>query len=246
MSTLPIALNHFRQALEAESVNLSKMPSEVRSRWVASDGTFRVQVTPAAALTTDAARRRFVEAVRSVAPDAGGSTVLQVEAGRAIVRAFSDALIYAALGIVVLLLVLMRSVRLTLAVLLPLAAGGIMTVAAMVGLGMPFNFANVIALPLLLGVGVDNGIHMVQRGRRGVSGPAGLLETTTARGVLFSTLTTLCGFGGLALSPHPGTASMGLLLCVGLLLNVGCTLVLLPALFHPDRASEPAAAEEVG
>jgi predicted RND superfamily exporter protein len=98
----------------------------------------------------------------------------------------------------------------------------------------------VIALPLLLGVGVDNGIHMVQRSRRTLAAPGGLLETTTARGVLFSTLTTLCGFGGLALSPHPGTASMGQLLSIGLILIVACTLVLLPALVPPRSRTPPA------
>ncbi len=239
LGTLPAAMEGFALALRAGPVTLASMPAELKSHWISEQGTYRVQVSPAGAMQTDAARRAFVDAVAAVAPGAGGPVVIQVEAGRAIVRAFVMALIYAAAGILVLLMMLMRSVRLSAVVLLPLICGGVMTVGAMVVLRMPFNFANVIALPLLLGVGVDNGIHMVQRSRRAMTGRAGLLATSTARGVLFSMLTTLCGFGGLALSPHPGTASMGILLTLGLLLIVGCTLILLPAMLQPRPEDAP-------
>ena len=113
-------------------------------------------------------------------------------------------------------------------VLLPLR---LITIAAMVAMGIPFNFANVICLPLLLGIGVDNGVHMVHRAR--AAPPAAgqsILQTSTARGVVLSALTTVCGFGNLAYSSHPGTASMGQVLTLGLALSVVCTLVLLPAL----------------
>ena len=119
----------------------------------------------------------------------------------------------------------------TLFVLLPLILAGLITIAAMVAIGIPFNFANVICLPLLLGIGVDNGVHMVHRAR--AAPPAAgqsILQTSTARGVVLSALTTVCGFGNLAYSSHPGTASMGQVLTLGLALSVVCTLVLLPAL----------------
>jgi predicted RND superfamily exporter protein len=108
----------------------------------------------------------------------------------------------------------------------------VFTGAATVVLDIPFNFANVIALPLLLGIGVDSGIHMVHRFRTALPQHGNLLATSTARAVLFSALTTICGFGNLALSPHPGTASMGLLLTLGLGFTLVCTLIVLPALLE--------------
>ena len=116
----------------------------------------------------------------------------------------------------------------------PIFVAGLLTVAAMVLLDLPFNFANMIALPLLLGIGVDNGIHMVHRHRAASAQPGGLLGTSTARAVFFSTLTTVASFGNLAFSRHIGTASMGKLLTIGMLLILVCTLVMLPALLERD------------
>ena len=105
---------------------------------------------------------------------------------------------------------------------------------------MPFNFANVIPLPLLLGVGVDNGIHIVQRARDPAAAGESLLATSTARAVLFATLTTVFSFGNLALSSHFGLATMGRLLTIGMLAVLVCTLVVLPSLLMTiDRTSEP-------
>jgi predicted RND superfamily exporter protein len=101
-------------------------------------------------------------------------------------------------------------------------------------LHIPFNFANVIALPLILGVGVDNGIHMVHRMRTAPPNNGRLLQTSTARAVLFSSLTTICSFGNLALSPHRGMASMGQVLSIGIALTLLCTLVVLPTLIKKE------------
>ena len=110
-----------------------------------------------------------------------------------------------------------------------------MTGATSVLFSIPFNFANVIALPLLLGIGVDCGIHMAHRLRTSPHEGNNILRTSTARAVLFSALTTICGFGNLALSPHRGTASMGLLLTIGIGLTLICTLVVLPALMTKSK-----------
>jgi predicted RND superfamily exporter protein len=95
---------------------------------------------------------------------------------------------------------------------------------------LPFNFANVIVLPLLFGLGVASGLHIVLRARQ--AGPQRVLLTSTPRAVLFSALTTVGSFGALALSSHKGTASMGLLLSIAIGLTIVCTLVVLPALLH--------------
>jgi predicted RND superfamily exporter protein len=125
---------------------------------------------------------------------------------------------------------LLRSVVGMLLVLIPLTLAGLLTVAGSVLLNVPFNFANVIALPLVLGVGVDYGVYLVQRGRLAAATRVNILRTGTARAVLFGALITTASFGNLMLAKHPGTVSMGILLTVGLAMTLLCALVLLPSL----------------
>jgi len=120
-------------------------------------------------------------------------------------------------------------------VLTPLALAGVLVGAGSVLLESPFNFANVIVLPLLLGLGVSSGIYIVLRDREmraAAASGAEVLRTATPRGVVFSALTCITSFGSLTFSAHPGTSSMGLLLTLALTLALLCTLVLLPALLH--------------
>ena len=116
--------------------------------------------------------------------------------------------------------------------LAPLVLAAVLTGAASAVLDIPFNFANVIVLPLLLGIGVDSAIHLVHRHRTDPSGEGTVLRTSTARGVVFSALTTICSFGSLMLSTHRGTATMGALLTIGVGFTLVCTLVVLPALLR--------------
>ncbi|MBL6945415.1 MAG: MMPL family transporter, partial [Rhodospirillales bacterium] len=131
-------------------------------------------------------------------------------------------------GIIILLALVLRNVRDTLLVFAPLLLATLLTVACSVLFNLPFNFANVIVLPLLFGLGVANGIHVVLRARDEAGG--GVFETSTPRAVVFSALTTVGSFGSIAVSSHPGTASMGVLLTIAISLTLVCTLVLLPAL----------------
>jgi predicted RND superfamily exporter protein len=128
-----------------------------------------------------------------------------------------------------LLIVVLRSVRDTMLVILPLALAALLTVAASVLLGISFNFANVIVLPLLAGLGVASGIHLVARARDPARGMA-LMQTSTPRAVILSALTTIGSFGSLAISSHRGTASMGELLTIAIAFTLICTLIVLPAL----------------
>jgi predicted RND superfamily exporter protein len=143
----------------------------------------------------------------------------------------------ALIAIFALLWLLLRKVRDALLVLLPLLVGALLTVIGCVVSGLAINYANIIALPLLLGIGVAFNIYFVINWRNGVTTP---LQSPTTRAVLYSALTTGCAFGSLAASPHLGTASMGLLLFLSLALSVGSTFVLLPALFSlmPKQAAD--------
>jgi predicted RND superfamily exporter protein len=216
-------------SLEADRITSQDLPPDLVARWRAADGTYRVEVSPREDLNDAAALRRFVNAVRKIAPEAIGFPVIYLDAGNAVVWAFQQAFVLALIAISGLLFVLLRPKSDVLLVLLPLLLAGALTGAASVLLDIPFNFANVIALPLLLGIGVDNGIHMVHRMRASPPASGQILQTSTARAVLFSSLTTICSFGNLAFSPHRGMASMGIMLSVGIGFALICTLIVLPA-----------------
>ncbi len=224
---LPDNIARLARALEAEPVTLETLPPRLARRWRSEQGRWRVAAHPAQALDTARALREFVAAVGNLVPEITGGPVLDVEAARVVVRAFAQAFALAAAAIVLLLAVTLRRAADVLTVLAPLATASLLTGALMALLDIPFNFANIIALPLLLGVGVDNGIHMVTRIRAGDANP---LAHATGRAVLVSALTTLASFGSLGLSHHPGTASLGQVLTLGLVLTLAATLVMLPAL----------------
>jgi len=220
----------------SEPITLDDLPESLRARLVAADGRVRIQVLPRDDLDDNAALRRFVDAVRGVAPRAVGAPISILESGDAVVRAFQQALASAVVVTLILLLGLTRRPRDAFLVMVPLALATALTGAASVLLDIPFNFANVIVLPLLFGIGVDSAIHLVLRARAWREGDGHLLETSTARGIVFSGLTTIGSFGSLMLSAHRGTASMGALLAIGVATTLICTLIVLPALLlrRPD------------
>jgi hypothetical protein len=240
LGSLPARLDTLATSLEAEEVTRDDLPEDLIEHWVSKDDHYRVTIFPRENLNQNDAMRRFVAAVRTVAPDAVGFPVIYLEAGDAVVRAFKHAFLMALVAVALLLLILLRPKSDTLLVLLPLLLAGVLTGAASVILKIPFNFANVIALPLLLGIGVDSGIHMVHRMRSAPPPGGQVLETSTARAVLYSSLTTICSFGNLAVSPHQGMASMGILLTVGIGFTLLCTLVVLPALMVTGNNSAQA------
>jgi hopanoid biosynthesis associated RND transporter like protein HpnN len=239
LGSLPAQLRLLAAALSAGHVTLEKLPDALLERMITEDGRVRVQIFPRADLNHHAALAAFVDGVREVAPDVAGSASEIVESGRAVVRALRQALLTAVVAIALFLLVLWRSVNDTALVLVPLGLAAILTVAASVLLDIPFNFADVIVLPLLLGMGVDSGIHLVTRARSGWRGRENLLATSTARAVAYSALTTVASFGTLGFATHLGLATLGQLLALGVGFTILCNLVLLPALIalHAPRAA---------
>jgi hypothetical protein len=230
LASLPGRIATLVESLNAEPIGLESLPDEVRHRWVDPAGRYRVEIIPREDLEDPKALHRFIRDVRSVLPDATGSPIIYMEASDAVVRAFAQAFTYALLAISLILWVSMdRNIDVVL-VLAPLLLAAMLTGAAVVLLGIPFNFANIIALPLLLGMGVDNGIHMVHRFRTAPPEDGVMLKTSTATAIGLSALTNTSAFGSLAVSPHTGTASMGVLLTVGILLTLACTMFILPSL----------------
>ncbi|MGH7079572.1 MAG: MMPL family transporter [Acetobacteraceae bacterium] len=215
---LPLALDRLRTALQAAPARIASVPGDLRRNWVLPDGRARVQVLPVKAALTSTGLHRFVAEVTRVAPNAGGTAVRVVATSNTIVGAFRSAALAAVLAIAAILLIALRSLRDVALVLAPLLLSAALTVLVMVMLPLRLNYANIIALPLLLGVGVSFNIYFVMNWR---AGRRDMLASATARAVAFSALTTGTAFGSLALSAETGTASMGELL----LISLGCTLV---------------------
>ncbi len=236
LANLPSLFDDLKTSLQAHPVKDSDLPQDLRSRYVTSSGQYRVEVFPRENILNPDALKRFVEAVTTLAPDSTDTPVAIREAGNAVVHSFLLATLYAFFAITLFMLIELKSVSDTVLVLLPLALSLLITGAASVILDIPFNFANVIVIPLLLGSGVE-GIYFIHRFRTDPPPSGNMLETSTARALFFSTLTTILSFSTLSFSHHQGMASMGKLLtiCIGSLMIT--TLVLLPALLKFVRSS---------
>lgn len=232
VSGLPQRLTALGTALAADGLALDTVPASLRGDWVAADGTARVLVLPKGALATPADMERFVDAVATVSGTGTGLPVAVVESSRVVLGAFAIASALALAAIVVMLALALRRPADVAYALAPVILAAVLTVAAAALAGLPITFANIIGLPLLLGIGVTFPIYLVARWR---AGGDGLLSSGTARAVLFSALTTGAAFGALALSAHPGTADMGRLLLIALVALLVSNLVVLPALLAGAR-----------
>ncbi|SDB64388.1 MMPL family transporter [Belnapia rosea] len=233
---LTATLAQLAEVLQAGPVTLESLPPELARDWVAPDGQARIEVWPRDLSDSNPVLRRFAAAVQAVAPEASGMAI-SIQASSATIRgAF---LLAGAIGLgwtCLLLLLALHSVRLALLAMAPLVLAGLVTLAICAVLGPSLNLANIIALPLLFGIGVAFDIYFIVAWRAGVRV---LLPTAMARAVLFSALTTGSAFGTLALSAHPGTASMGVLLAMSLVAVLAAVLLALPALLHALAEDQP-------
>jgi hypothetical protein len=234
---LPERLAALSDLLKASPVTLDSLPPEIKQEWVTPDGRYRIRVFPKGDTTNNETLSKFVSAVRAAVPDATGPAYFIEKSGGVVWGAFKGAFLYALGGVVFILLVVLRRVRDVALVVGPLLFSTIMTLGSCVIFGIPLNFANVIALPLLLGIGVAFNIYFVMNWRAGRRNP---LQSSTARAVVFSAFTTLTAFSSLAFSPHAGTASMGRLLTICLLYTLASALILVPALLGTPEARERA------
>jgi hopanoid biosynthesis associated RND transporter like protein HpnN len=239
LGALPEQLRILSRALEAGEVTLENLPEALVERMLAADGRVRLEVFPKEDVADHAALAAFVDGVREVVPEVAGSAAEILESGRAVERALSQALLTALGAMTLALLIVWRRVVDTALVLAPLLLAAAFTVEAAVLLEIPFNFADVIVMPLLIGIGVDAAIHMVHRARAMGGLGTNLLTTSTARAIAYGSATNIASFGTMGLASHLGLATMGQLLVVGVLLTLLCNLVVLPALL--DLRHRPAA-----
>jgi hopanoid biosynthesis associated RND transporter like protein HpnN len=221
----------------SEPVTVDDVPEEIRKDWIAEDGQVRLRVLPEGDLPSADAMLAFAETVRTVAPDAAGAPAAITAAGQAVLLSFVEAIAYTVIAIGLVVTIVRRRLADVLLVLAPLAVASIWVVAGSALLDVPFNFANVIVIPLLIGLGVASSIHMVARAReeenaaRDGSGQekSGVLSTSTPLAVLITQLNTVAAFATLAVAEHRGLFSMGVLLGLAIFFVLIVSLIALPS-----------------
>src|SRR6266446_4300146 len=236
ISPLDTALDELRNYLQAQPVTLETLPPEIARQWVTQDERFKVEVLPKGDPNDNETLRLFARAVQAVEPNATGGPIAILESGRTVIRAFFEAGFWALASITILLWIVLRRFGDVLLTIFPLLVAGVVTMELMVLLGMKLNFANIIALPLLLGVGVAFKIYYIMAWR---AGQTGLLQSSLTRAVMFSALTTATAFGRLWLSSHPGTSSMGKLMALALVTTMAAAVLFQPVLMGPPRDPKP-------
>ena len=243
ITPLKTALKGLRLALAPEPVSAKSLPASIGRQWITPDGRARVEVLPKGELNSNRSIRQFAAAVQRVEPTATGGPIAVLESGRTIIRAFYEAGLWALISIAVLLWLTLRRIGDVVLTLVPLIVAGVVTLELCVVFGMALNFANIIALPLLLGIGVAFKIYYVMGWRAGQSQ---VLQSPLTRAVFFSALTTATAFGSLWFSNHPGTSSMGKLLALSLLCTLAAAVLFQPVLMGPPRTGANTGADGGG
>jgi len=229
---IKVDIEEIRNLMQAKQVTIDNLPREIASSWRATDGKIRVEAVPKGDPDDNENIRAFARAVLAVEPGAIGGPISILESGSTIVRAFIEAGAWALGSIAILLWIALRRFGDVLLTLVPLVLAGVVTLEICVLIGLPLNFANIIALPLLLGIGVAFKIYYILSWR---SGRTKLLQSSLTRAVIFSAATTATAFGSLWLSSHPGTSSMGKLLALSLCCTLAAAVLFQPALMGRPR-----------
>ncbi len=213
----------------AQPFTFTELPVDLRKRFAAEDGRLLITVMPEGAIDTRPAMDAFVRSVMSVRSDLGGRAVVEWGVGSVAVQSFVEAVTLAVALIALFLLIYFRGLVLPLVVLVPLALTTVITFAIVELTGLTLNMANILVVPLIFGLGVDTGIHVVHR-FAAAGDVSEMMTSSTTRAVIISALTTIGTFFSLSFSPHKGAASVGLLLSIAISTMLVATLLVVPAL----------------
>jgi hopanoid biosynthesis associated RND transporter like protein HpnN len=235
LDPLRTAFQQLENSLNAHPISVPTLPPELVRQWQLEDGRTRVEITPKGDADNEDNLKEFTRAVLAVEPTATGAPVAVLESGHTIISAFIEAGGWALLSIAILLWITLGRIGDVLLTLVPLALAGVVTLEICGAIDLPLNFANIIALPLLLGVGVAFKIYYIMAWR---AGQTNLLQSSLTRAVTFSALATATAFGSLWFSSHPGTSSMGKLLALSLLCTLAAAVLFQPVLMGKPRHEE--------
>ena len=232
LSPLNIDLALLRESLDPQVVTANTLPSSLVRDWVLPDGRARVQTQPKGVPDDANVLRKFATAVLRAEPSATGPAISYYESGKAVTLAFIEAGLLALSAIAILLFIVLRRITDVLLTLVPLLLAGAVTLEVCVLSGFALNFANIIALPLLLGVGVAFKIYYIMAWR---AGKTNLLQSTLTRAVVFSSMTNAVAFGSMWSSSYPGMSSMGKMMALSLLCTMAAAVLFQPVLMGQPR-----------
>ena len=221
----------WQENISVEAMGVEGFPESVQQRYVSAKGVVLLKIIPREDISNARAQTRFIEAVKTIAPHATGRPVVEQGVGKIVVKAFQQAVVYALLAIGLVIWLSCRRAKDVVLVFVPLLLATLSTLAVAVVIKQPLNMANIVVVPLIFGLGVDNGIHIVRRFHE-TDRLRHLFDSSTPRAVMLSSLTTMGTFGALALSEHQGMFSIGLLLTVAIGFLLLFTLFFLPALLE--------------
>lgn len=227
---LPDKLKMLKESLEAVAIHESDVPAQLMRRFVGTSGKLLLQVAARREIFEHEPLQEFVSQVKSVFPNATGEPVMVFESLTVLRDSYLKAFMYAFAGIAAILLINFRSIRYALLGTLPLVAGLLLMVGGMRLMGVYFNSANIIVLPLILGVGIDSAIYIINRYRQGSETPAQVATRSAGIGVVLNALTILFSFGALMVAHHQGVFSIGAVMSLGMVASVAVFLAFLPAL----------------
>lgn len=223
-------LQSFRDALNPLKVKISDIPSDLKERYIGKTGKFLLQISPKMNIYDREPMEEFISDIMSVDPNATGTAVTASESSRLMKEGYVRGGVYALAAIIIFVWISFKDWRCVLLAVLPLVLGSFWTLGIMGLFNLQFNLANLIILPLIIGIGVDNGIHIVHRYRDDIDSAVSPVYKSTGKAVMLSSFTTMIGFGSLMLASHRGIHSIGVLLTIG----VGCcmiaSLTVLPAI----------------
>jgi len=227
---LPEKLKLLQESLQARAVTEADVPQALKQRFVGKDGRLLLQIAPKNEIFNEQPLAEFVTQIKSVDPHATGEPVSVYESFKILKLSYLQAFLYALGGVVLILLIAFRSLRSTLLGVTPLAVGLLLMVGGMWLFGLKFNVANIIVMPLLLGVGIDSAIYIISRHLKGEESPVEVATSSAGKGVFLNALTILFSFGALMVARHQGVFSIGAVMSLGMTAIVLAFLVFLPAL----------------
>jgi uncharacterized protein len=229
MASMPPEYALMANPKAVEAVTEADLPLAFYSRYVSRDGQWLLKVFPKEAVWDQAPLERFVKDVRSVDPEVTGTPLQNYEASRAIWDSYLEAGVYALVAVLILLWWDFRTIHETIIALLPAACGLLVTLGILGLTDVPLNQANMIMLPLLLGLGVDGGVHVLHD-YRSQQGGGYRISGSCVRSIVLTAATSIVGFGSLMIASHRGLFSLGLVLTVGVTGAMVTSLIAIPSL----------------
>jgi predicted RND superfamily exporter protein len=211
-------------------LRVEDLPAALRHRFVGVSGKFLLQIYPRYDVWQRENQEKFVADLRTVDPNVTGTPVQLYEYTTLLKNSYERAAWYSLIAISILVFAHFRSLAAVILSLLPVGIGTLWLAGLMGWLNIPFNPANIMTLPLVIGIGVTNGIHILNRFAE--ERTPGILSRSTGKAVLVSGLTAIAGFGSLMLAKHRGIHSLGCVMSTGIATCMIAGLAFLPALLN--------------